>query len=129
MSKWVIEYAESREAVHTAEQLCRRLLLLCDQVDPNLDLIHESGDYLSISVKGPWVLVRFTRGTLDPPYLSASVGAVTSDNDGAYFEFLIGDTPTPVPRDRCVSIKIMLRIAQYFFEHEALPDWIEWKED
>lgn len=97
--------------------------------DPNIDFVDPlSGDVLSISIKEGLALVRFTSGTLNPPYLSAS-SSTRRNGEDAYFEFLIGDTPTPVPADRCLELQTMRQIASYYFDERGLPNWVDWKVD
>jgi hypothetical protein len=67
--------------------------------------------------------------SLEPPYLSASAGSDRMSTDDEYFEFLIGDTPTPVPSDRSIPFDIMVKIAKHFYNSEAIPKWVEWIED
>ncbi len=127
MNSFEVEHSGRREALNTKKQLRQVLLELEHEPDPNIAVIHSSGDFLSISVMGLCALVRFTHSSGDPPYLSASTGE-TSDPD-CTFEFLVGDTPTPVPTDRCIPIEGAMAIAEYFFDKGEIPRFVKWKED
>jgi hypothetical protein len=108
------------------DQILAELEILGSQDEPTTDLISESGDHLTISVRGPLALIIFRRASLDPPYLSPVVVGPGIDAEEAPVEFTVGGTPTPVPRHRCVSVGTMLKIVRHYLEQENLPTWIEW---
>jgi len=52
-------------------------------------------------------------------------------NSEDYVEFLVGDTPTPIERARCIPIETMVRIVLHFFrENELLrEEGLTWRPD
>jgi hypothetical protein len=122
-----VEQSGRRYVLNEVSQVGRLLHELKNEDDPNLDLINEQGDFLSISVRNGFALVRFTHASLDPPYFSASTGGQCSNE--ASFDFIVGDTPTPVPIDRRISLEVAIAIAEHFCETGEIPHFIEWKED
>ena len=128
MREWVLHnYCGSRQTISDPEQVLTELEALGGEEEPTADLIHPSGDHLTIAVRGPFALIIFRRATLDPPYLSPIARGSGAENSEA-IEFSIGGTPTPVPRERCVPVKTMLEVVRHYLEHETLPEWIEWGE-
>ena len=69
--------------------------------------------------------VQYSSADGSPPYLMASGG----DGGGDEFcEFLIGATPTPVPRQYCLPIEEVMSIAVHFVRsNERFPD-VAWEE-
>jgi hypothetical protein len=99
---------------------------LGSKTDPNATVYRENGDELTLSVRDGVVLILFHQASLDPPYLSASLGPRDS---GRYFEFIVGDTPTPVPEDRCIPFDVAEDIVLNFVRSGILPQGVNWIED
>ena len=119
--------------VTSSQQIYDTLTQLGAQQDPNIDLVQNGVGTLSISVKDGFALLRNESASLDPPYFSASVGtpvvpASSLDADGN-FNFLVGDTPTPVPPNRGVPIDTAVQVAQYYYQTGSLSPNVQWIED
>jgi hypothetical protein len=73
---------------------------------------------------GPLALIIFRKASLDLPAVSPIIRGQVFDEDEV--EFIVGGTATPVPRDRCVPVRTMLEVIEYYLKHEELPNWLEW---
>ena len=130
---WVIQHGSltdriSYEPVRNEEGLRRSLLALVTKKDANLELWHRSKDHLSVSVQGEHAFVQWTKGAYGDgaPYLTTWTNVKDSGDD---VEFLVGDTPTPIERGRCIPVETMVRIVLHFFrENELLQEeGLTWK--
>lgn len=129
MKQWTLHrYSGEQESFSDPEQLLIELEILGEREEPTADLVHESGDRMTISVRGPIATIIFKRASLDPPYLSPLVRDIPADEDDVV-EFIVGGVATPVPRDMCVPLKTMLEIVRHYLLHDELPKWIEWQEN
>lgn len=128
-----VEYQGRLENVEDVDQVLDRVNEVRRSSDPNIDLVTSAGDRLSVSLRDQLGLVRFSQQSLEPPYLSArrseSERSQGPAPQSAYFEFLIGDTPTPVPVDRCLPLEKVKRIVEFFSQYGELPSWVDWVED
>lgn len=117
----------AEELVISTEQDLREALKRFQQHDPGfVDLCSPAGDCLSIGVGGPLACLMFIRASGDPPYLWA-LG--NSDDREHTIEFSRGGTPTPISLYRCLPFENALEIAVYYFQHERLPESVQWDKD
>jgi hypothetical protein len=90
------------------------------------ELLGENEYKLLIGIGNEVGCVQYSACDGSPPYLMATIERDTENN--GYFEFLIGNTPTPVPRRYCIPFDLMKQIASSFIE-TGLPDSsIHWEE-
>ncbi len=127
MSVWELKHGSHsgrtwREPIETYAELRSKLERLRDERDPNLALVHQSGDSLRVSVRGPSALVQFIKAPAKLPCLTASVGP----SRRGYVEFIMGGTRTPVPKAIVIPFDLMERIFEHYFEHGTLPSWAIW---
>jgi hypothetical protein len=62
----------------------------------------------------------------NPPYLMATSNSVFNPNDCV--EFLIGNTPTPVPRCYCLPMELVKQITNHFVETGERRANVHWEE-
>ncbi len=135
MSTWAIE-RERRNPPHaykgrlsTIEELRSWLAQLRSEKDSNFFLTDEdTEDELTVLMDEPFAAVSFARGSDRVP-LSASLDpGFEAGSDDDYHEFIMGDTPTPVSKDRCISFDLMQRVLEDVFASGTLPGWIAWRQ-
>ena len=90
------------------------------------ELEGENGYKLTLGISKDVGFVQHGRADGDVPYLLA----VAPENywHKEYAEFLVGDTPTPIPQRFCLPFELVKQIAAYFVETgERSPAFI-WEE-
>ena len=128
MRHWkLLRFSGEESIMSDPREILAELEILASSNEPTADLISESGDYLTISISGTFALIIFHQASLDPPYLSPVVAPQGIVPEEAHVESTIGGTPTPVSRNRCVSIATMLEIVRHYLERGKLPSWVEWE--
>lgn len=105
------------------------LAQLRSESDSNFFLANNlNGDELTVLRDGPVAAVSLMRGS-DRLSFSASIDpAFEAKSDADCHEFNVGGTPTPVPKDRCVTLDVAEKIIEHIFVHGSLPDWIVWRQ-
>jgi hypothetical protein len=126
MSFCEVEKSGHRLALQNESALQAMLRDIGAASDPNATVFRPNGDHLTVSVRDGLVLIVFHRASLEPPYLSASLGPPQNTR---YFEFLIGDTPTPVPADRCIPMETAEQVVLEFVRSDTLSPRVRWIED
>ena len=116
--------ANPRIAVASVEQL-RTLLAPLSGQEPGFIELDAASGLLQLGVGGPFACAQFTTRDNEPRYLSARPRTVRAAGD---IEFLCGGTPTPIPRELCLSFKEAVEIAEYFFETGARNPEFQWAE-
>lgn len=117
-----------RARLDTVEGLHTWLAQLCGERDSNFFLTNnDMGDELTVLMDYPVAAISFMWAS-DRLSFSASTDPafeVVSDQD--CHESSVGDTPTPVPMDRCIPFDLMQKVVEYIFVNGSLPDWIAWR--
>lgn len=130
------------ERVESEQELARLIRdLPISGTTPNriVDLESPSGNTLSLGIAGindpdnpglrePIACVHFTQASLDPPYLTPVGDASLTYEDGGVIVFRYEGSWTEILRRNCVPVEAMIRIAEHFFRHGILPDWVSWEE-
>jgi hypothetical protein len=89
------------------------------------ELRGQNGFMLTIGWAGDSGSVQFGHIDGSSPYMMA-VGAEAEDS--GFIEFLVGNTPTPVPKRYCLPIKRVCEIAEYFLLHGNRSNDVQWEE-
>jgi hypothetical protein len=93
--------------------------------DPGiLEIVSPEGTRLHLGLGGRYACAQITAANSLPPYLVAQAGETTASED---VEFLLGDTPTPVVPEECISVPEAVRIAEHFFDTGQPDPTITWK--
>ena len=106
------------------------LLELLDQLQGRApffcELLGQNGYTALVGIGGPRGCVQYSRTDGAPPYLMA----VSQDPEHSreYFEFLIGNTPSPVPSRYCPPFDIVKDIAAYFQATGERSLAVSWEE-
>lgn len=90
------------------------------------ELIGDNGTKLLLGIGPETGCVQFSAVDGTPPYLMAVSVTPWYTEDHAYF--LIGNTPSPVPKRYIVTLDVMRKIAEYFIETGQRKDDIPWEE-
>ena len=69
--------------------------------------------------------VQLSNDTGEPPYLMATTDEPIEDD---YTEFLIGDTPTPIPRRYCMPLEIVREVVRYFIDNGSESPSVKWEQ-
>jgi hypothetical protein len=92
----------------------------------SFELVGENGYKLLVGFGKAIGCVQHSRTDGDTPYLMAVAPGAWEAKD--YFEFLAGDTPTPISKRYCMPWEQVRQIANYFLETgDRSPD-ISWEE-
>src|SRR5258708_4804550 len=100
-------------AILTKDDLQTRLSRFLDREPGIVDLVSPNGVRLQLGLGGQYACAQLVPANNLPPYLVALAPQITA-SDGV--EFLLGDTPTPVAPEQCISVADGMLIAEYFFE-------------
>ena len=90
-----------------------------------VELIASAGERLMIGAGAPVSFVQYTGKDGIPPYLCAVANPMTRNDD---VEFLIGDTPTPIPAQFCIPFEGALEIAKEFCSSGKRSEKFRWVE-
>jgi len=132
VTEWTLEHDEEEVEVESEQQLRDILLSLPADKEPCVLLEHFSGDYMTVAANGLVVAIVFQPNSRHKVGLSASMDPrfhANPDKEGDWYEFLVGGTPTPVPKDRCIPQEIAIEVVVHFFRHRALLDKVAWRSD
>jgi len=90
------------------------------------ELRRGNGPMLTVGLAGDCGSVQFSPSDGKPPYEMA-VGNETSEEEG-FVDFLVGNTPTPVPQRFCLPIDKVLKVAEDFLLHGSKSSTVRWDE-
>jgi hypothetical protein len=90
------------------------------------ELLGANGYKLLLGVGKDGGCIQYSASDGSPPYLMVTTASETAEDD--YFEFLIGNVPTPVPRRYCVSFDLMKKIAISFVQTGLRDSSVCWEE-
>lgn len=134
-TSWTIRREVSRRPHRSQSRLTRVdelrawLAQLRSEKDSNFYLTNnETGDELTVLMHDPVAAISFMRGSDRLPYSASKDPSFEAKSDADCHAFSVGETPTPVPNDRCVSLELMEKIVEHIFVHGSLPDWIAWRQ-
>lgn len=90
------------------------------------NLIGQDGHTVLLGIGGPRGCVQYSRTDGAPPYLMA----ISRDPEVSreFFEFLIGNTPSPVPSRYCPPFDTVKNIATYFQMTGERSPAVSWEE-
>jgi hypothetical protein len=94
------------------------------------ELEGENGYKLTIGIASTIGCVQHSRIDGELPYLVAvaPTNNTSDDQDQEYVEFLIGNTPTPIPTRNCISLELLKPIAIEFLTTGNRLETIRWEE-
>jgi hypothetical protein len=90
------------------------------------ELLGENGHNLLVGIGGATGCVQYSRDDGRPPYLMA-LGRDQASS-GEYLEFLMGNTPTPVPRRYGLPLELVKEIAVHFRQTGVRSPSVSWEE-
>lgn len=95
-----------------------------------VELEGENGYKLTIGIADTIACVQHSRIDGELPYLVAvaPTNNISDDHDEDYVEFLIGNTPTPIPTRNCISLELLKPIAIEFLTTGNRLETIRWEE-
>lgn len=132
MKQWTVVQDHEKAPIATVEELRERLVKLRSRDDPTLILEHQSGDGLFVTARGPYAGLSFRPVAWGKPSLAASTDPRFRANEETvsdWFEFSVGGTPTPVPKDRCIPFETAVEVVLHYFLHGSLPDNVSWVQE
>jgi Immunity protein Imm1 len=89
-------------------------------------LIGENGYELLIGIAGSFGCAQYSRSDGEPPYLVAVSSARIIAHD--HFEFLAGNTPTPISSRYILPFEKVKKIASYFRATGARSTDVSWEQ-
>jgi hypothetical protein len=113
-------------AVHNRHELFAVLESARDREPFGCELEGENGYKLTLGIGKHVGFVQHGSVDGDTPYLVA-VAAVTHWHHD-YAEFLVGDTPTPIPQRFCLPFEMVKEIAAHFVETGQRSPTLAWEE-
>jgi hypothetical protein len=90
------------------------------------ELIGENGHNLMVGIGDDIGCVQHSSCDGLPPYLMGTKDAPRDTNNCV--DFLIGDTPTPIPRRYCLPMELVKRIASDFVDTGERSADVHWEE-
>jgi hypothetical protein len=110
--------------VHNRSELFRILDGARDRNPFGCELLGENDYKLTLGIGKHVGFVQHGRSDGDTPYLVA----VSPSEYEVDAEFLVGDTPSPIPRRFCLPFEIVKEIAAYFIESGERSPAVAWEE-
>jgi hypothetical protein len=90
------------------------------------ELIGENGYKLMLGIGDEIGCVQYSPSNGEAPYLMAVAPGDYPESE--YVEFLMGNTPTPVPKRFCLPFGIVKEIAAHFIETGERSPAVSWEE-
>jgi hypothetical protein len=90
------------------------------------ELVGENGYMLKLGIGSDLGCVQYSPSDGDVPYLMAVAPGVHSDDE--FVDFLIGNTPTSIPKRNCLPFEVVKKIAAYFIETGERSSSVSWEE-
>ena len=112
--------------VHDRSQLFALLDSVGDRDPFGCELENENGCVLTLGIGKDVGFVQHSPSTGDIPYLVALATSTCCGHEDV--EFLVGDTPTPIPRRFCLPFETVKEIAAYFVETGGRTPSVSWEE-
>lgn len=112
--------------VHNRKELFRLLDSAQDREPFGCELVGENDFKLTLGIGQDIGFVQHSPSDGSTPYLMAVAREKCREQDHA--EFLVGNTPTPVPRRYCIPFEAMKEIAAYFIETGERSPAVSWEE-
>lgn len=112
--------------VHDRNELFAVLNSVRDREPFGCELVGENGYKLTLGIGKDVGFVQHSPSDGDTPYLLALAPEKHCDQD--YVEFLVGDTPTPIPQRFCLPFETVKGIAAYFIETGERNPAVSWEE-
>jgi Immunity protein Imm1 len=112
--------------VHNREGLFALLDSVRNREQFGCELVGENGYKLTLGIGNKVGFVQHSPSDGDTPYLLALAPEKHCDQE--YAEFLVGDTPTPIPGRFCLPLDKVKDIAAYFVETGGRSPVVSWEE-
>jgi hypothetical protein len=112
--------------VRDREELFAQLDSVRDREPFGCELEGENGFKLTLGIGKDAGFVQHSPADGNTPYLVAVAPDKYCDQD--YVEFLVGDTPTPIPQRFCIPFEMVKEIAAHFVETGELSSAFCWEE-
>jgi len=112
--------------IHDRWELLAVLDRLQDREPFGSELVGDNGYKLTLGIGGKIGFVQHSPSDGDTPYLLAVTPEKQCQQE--YVEFLIGDTPTPIPRRFCIPFEMVKKIAAHFIETGERSPTVSWEE-
>ena len=90
------------------------------------ELVGENGYNLLVGVGREVGCVQYSSSNGDPPYLMVTSTGISEDSGDV--KFLIGGTPTPVPKRYCVPFETVKKVVTCFIESGTQSHSVRWDE-
>lgn len=125
---WEFADADGIAPIADLEGLRIRLRKLRDPTNSSAELIHPSGDHLTIVVCGAFASLQHARAGHDPPYLCASVDIAPDLRELESIEFLVFGASTEVAVEHCIPIATMWGVVEHYYVNGELGNQVRWEE-
>jgi hypothetical protein len=112
--------------VHDRKELFALLDSIRDRQPFGCELVGENDYKLTLGIGEHIGFVQHSPADGDTPYLLAVAPEKCCEQE--YVEFLVGDTPTPIPQRFFLPFEAVKRIAAYFIETGERSPAFSWEE-
>jgi immunity protein Imm1 of predicted polymorphic toxin system len=89
-------------------------------------LVGDNGYKLALGIGKELGCVQHSSSNGDVPYLVALAPGIHGEDD--YFDFWVGNTPTPIHKRYCLPFETVKEIAAYFIETGERSSDVSWEE-
>jgi immunity protein Imm1 of predicted polymorphic toxin system len=110
---------ERRQLIEVFQGLQNRKPLFCEFFGGN-------GYKLLVGVAGAIGCAQYSSIDGSPPYLMAMPR--NGKLEEGYQEFLLADTPTPVPKRYCMQLEAIIEIVEFFRQTGKVSPEVSWEE-
>jgi hypothetical protein len=112
--------------VHDRKELFALMDTAGDREPFGCELVGENGYKLTLGIGKDIGFVQHSPADGDTPYLLAVAPEKCCQQE--HVEFLVGDTPTPIPQRFCLPFEAVKGIAAYFIETGERSRAFSWEE-
>jgi hypothetical protein len=112
--------------VHDRKELFAQLDSVRDREPFGCELVGENGYKLTLGIGKNIGFVQHSPADGNTPYLLAVAPEKVCDQESV--EFLVGDTPTPIPQRFCLPFEMVQQIVGYFIDTGERSPVFSWEE-
>jgi hypothetical protein len=127
---WIADrHIKPTKELATWEQVQSAVLHVAEGADPSLGLTDDKGAHFFVGMKDAQAFVLYEPSPRSPTVSASLDPTFEPKGDADYVEFMVGDTMTPIPKDRCIPLHTLLRILEEYWKEEHLSRSVSWVRD
>ncbi len=114
--------------IESGEPLRLELSRLASLKPAMIGLISPSGDFLDLSLGGPYAALRWIPSPTERNRIGDRVAMAEQTCAPDSIEFIAEGIPTPSPPEELFPVDEVIEAALYFYREHRLPEWLTWRQ-